>query len=66
MNDNRKAMRSMLEPLCNKVPASINTASVQAVREWKKHVTKARKVLDSERSSFEQLQTMFNQLSQYK
>ena len=66
MTDNRKAMRSMLEPLCNKVPASLSAASVNVVREWKKVAVKARKALDNNRATYEQLQTLFNQLSQYK
>lgn len=62
----KEAMRTALSGLVNKVPSSINSASVQMVREWKKNVTKARKTLESSRASFEQLQSMFNQLSRYK
>jgi hypothetical protein len=58
--------RQMLAPLVNKVPASINGASVQVVRDWKEKVVKARKAMDSRKTSLSTLQTLFNQLSQYK
>jgi hypothetical protein len=58
--------RQMLAPLVNKVPASINSASVQVVRDWKEKVVKARKAMDSRKTSLATLQTLYNQLSQYK
>ena len=66
MNDNREAMRTLLKPLVSKVPSSLNTASVQVVRDWKKLVVKAQKVLESNRSTYEQLNSVYTQLSSYK
>lgn len=58
--------RQMLAPLVNKVPPSISSASVQVVRDWKAVVVKARKAMDSRKTTTATLQTLFNQLSQYK
>lgn len=66
MTDNREAMRTLLKPLVSKVPSSLNAASVQVVRDWKKLVVKAQKVLDSNRATYEQLNSVYTQLSSYK
>lgn len=59
-------MRNLLSPLVNKVPASMSAASVQAVRDWKALVAKTRKAMDSRKTTYSQLQSLYNQLLQYK
>ena len=66
MTDNREAMRDLLKPLVSKVPSSLSSASIQVVRDWKKLVVKAQKVLESNRSTYEQLNSVYTQLSSYK
>lgn len=66
MNDNREAMRTLLKALVSKAPSSLNSASVQAVRNWKALIVKANKTLASSRSTYEQLSRLHSELSQYK
>ena len=58
--------RNLLAPLVNKVPASITTASIQVTREWKALVVKARKAMESRKTTLAQLQSLYGNLSQYK
>ena len=58
--------RQMIAPLINKVPASVQGGSIQTAVAWKTLAVKARKAMDSRKTSLAALQALFNQLSQYK
>ena len=66
MTDNREVMRTLLKAIVGKVPSSLNSASVQAVRDWKALIVKANKTLASNRATYEQLSRLHSELSQYK
>jgi hypothetical protein len=62
----KAALKTALAATVNKVPQSINSASVEVVRRYLETVKKAKKALASDRASLEQLQNAYNQLLQYK
>ena len=57
--------RTSLQKLVNKVPPSINSASVQRVRSYKQAVDKARKCLEKPRPSLQSLQDAHNNLASF-
>jgi hypothetical protein len=57
--------RTELASLVSKVPASINAASIQTVREYKKVVVKARKALDGRNTQTSLLQGLANHLKSF-
>lgn len=57
--------RASLVKLVNKVPPSINAASVQTVRAYKKAVVSARKCLEKSRPTLESLQSAHNNLASF-
>lgn len=59
-------LRNLLAPMVNKVPSSINGASVDVTRKWKALVVKARKAMDSRKATAATLQSLYMELSQYK
>lgn len=59
-------LRNALTELVNKVPPSINAASIQDVRQWKEWVVKARKAIASNKATLGSLQAIHTNLMQYK
>lgn len=57
--------RANLQRLVNKVPPSINSASVQTVRSYKKAVVAAQKALAKPRPTLESLQSAHNTLASF-
>ena len=56
-------LRDTLRDRMKKVPARINTASIQAVREYKKAYIAAKKTADKKSPSMHELQNAINQVS---
>lgn len=57
--------RAAIQRMVSKVPPSINSASVQTVRAYKKAVASAQKVLEKARPSLESLQSAHNTLASF-
>jgi hypothetical protein len=61
MDDDRKAdLRSRLQEMLRKVPASVNSSSVQASREFKKWYADAMKTINKPRASLHELESLFS------
>ena len=56
-------VRELISMRIHKVPASINSASVQVVRDWKDLIVKARKALESRKTTLQTLNTIHSQLN---
>lgn len=63
--DDTLFLRSELTVLVNRVPASINSASIQTVRSYKDAVVKARKLIESRKANASTLTGMIRELRQF-
>lgn len=63
--DEKAELTLVLNRLCKTVPASINGASVNVVREYKAVLKRAQKVLASKSSSRQELSSAINSLQRF-
>lgn len=66
MSDEKEQWRNTLKDLLKRVPQSINSASIDTVRAYKKAVVAALKALDNNNTPVIKLEGFVNQLRQYK
>lgn len=61
----KSKLKAQLSVMANKVPAAINSGSVQAVREYKKLVTEINKAVSGNKANVSKLTGLLRQLSSY-
>lgn len=65
MAEEKAELSLVLNRMCKRVPASINSASINKVREYRAVLKQAQKVLASKASSRQELSTAINQMRRF-